>query len=329
VQKIFKNLLWLLNGGIGQTIQHRNELKERLAVTQADLEKSRQRELTLTQELQRCTNSYPVPFILLNTLPKSGSIFLTESLRQGLNIAFKQVSLGYFPVDVADYRKLIEASPGQVISQSHLDANPTNLQLLRAYCPRMVLHLRDPRQALLSWVHHVKKYVEQGQLTQASVTPIPPTTLLFADNLSAAIDWHIAHHLPNILQWTEQWLLHVETKESPAVFVTYYHDLRENSQNVIARILDFYGIPAWAYTAKDIPKNEFTHFRKGQLDEWRSAFNPAQQKICAEMMEGYPRVWRLYADDQLPAANLQRVFTKPAIQTAVSEYDIPAPRSRY
>ena len=45
-----------------------------------------------------------VPGILLNTLPKSGSIYLVTALREGLALQQKNVSLGYFPIDLADWR---------------------------------------------------------------------------------------------------------------------------------------------------------------------------------------------------------------------------------
>jgi len=238
---------------------------------------------------------------MLVALPKSASAFLQEALRLGLDIPHKEVSMGYFPVDVLDYRKLQACSTGQSMAKAHLDGNPLNLHLLGMFCPRMVLHLRDPRQALLSLAHHLKRDYDRGDPHYRNwVAPIPPPELL-QRSLSAAIDWYLIHQLPNLLEWSERWLAHAESGAQPRVLITQYHELRENVDAVIARILDFYEIPPTAYIPAPVPKDGFTHFRKGELEEWREVFNPAQQEICAELMAGYPRVNRLFGGIQYPA----------------------------
>ncbi|HTB64113.1 MAG TPA: sulfotransferase domain-containing protein [Opitutales bacterium] len=309
MQKLCKDILWLLSGGVNDTIRERNELKTQITATRADLQKSLARINVLEESLRHAKQSLRLPLIMLNTLPKSGSIFLVESLRTGLNIPVKRVSAGYFPMDLADYRPLADAAEGNAVSQAHLDANPTNLQLLSDYSRRVVLHLRDPRQALLSWIHHVHGYANIGQLRESMVTPVPPVSL-FQSGLSAEIDWHLAHHFGNLLNWMERWLEHAESGNSPTLLISHFHDLRANPQTAIERILDFYGIPRQAYTPKDIPRTRETHFRKGELDEWREVFNSTQKQICADLMKGYPRVNRLYGE--LPSQtteNLQQPET--------------------
>ncbi len=292
----YKDLRWLLSGGVKDTIRQRNELKAQLAATQAELKKSQERVRLLGGNL----SEHPLPFMMLVALPKSASAYLVEVLRRGLNIAYKEVACGYFPQDVMDYRKLNQFSAGNTLAKAHLDANPINMQLLKLHCPRMVLHLRDPRQALLSMVHHLKHCWDTGELQyiQSWIAPAPPPAVL-QGGLSGAIDWHLAHFLPNMLEWTERWLAHAESGESPRVLITHYHDLRENTQAVIERILAFYEIPAWAFTPTDVPKDWSVHFRKGELEEWREVFNRAQQEICSDLMADYPRVNRLYGSEKI------------------------------
>lgn len=293
MSKFWHDLGWLLSGGIEKTIRERNQLRITLADTRTQLETSQRQKKILEEKLQHSLQAQPLPFLMLNTLPKSGSIFLAQSLHRGLDIPVKRISPGYVPIDLADYQRLAEASAGNAIAQAHLDANPTNLRLLARYSPRIVLHLRDPRQALLSWVHHLQYYASQGELLNALVTPQPPAAL-FEGNLSAQIDWHLAHHFSNLLAWMENWLAHIETQASPTVFVTQFQDLRENAHTTILRILDFYDIPHWRYTSPALPRTRDLHFRKGELEEWREAFNPTQQKIAGEMMSNHRRVHQLY-----------------------------------
>jgi hypothetical protein len=259
---------------------------------------------------------------MLVTIPKSGSLYLAEVLRQGLNIPYKEVSSGYFPLDVFEYRKLNAYSTGKVISKAHLGANPINLHLMKAFSPRIVLHLRDPRQAMLSMLHHLKRDFEDDPHYLAWVAPAPSREIL-RGSLSEAIDWYLAHHLTNLLEWTESWLAHAESGEKPSVLVTHYHDLRENVQTVVERILNFYQIPPRAYVAKEVPKDWATHYRKGELEEWREVFNPTQQKICADLMGGFPRVNQLYGEktgvrNNLPASTVTAPTGRAAYETSTS-----------
>jgi hypothetical protein len=211
---------------------------------------------------------------------------------------------------VLDDRKLIKYSAGQTIAKAHIGANPINLLLLKKFCPRMVLLLRDPRQALLSLVHYMKHELDKGDAhSRVWIAPAPTPDLLHG-SLSEAIDWHVAHQLPNLLEWMEHWLAHAESGKSPAVLVTQYQDLRENIQTVVERILDFYQIPILAYTPKHVPKDSSTHFRKGDVEEWREVFNPSQQKICADLMAAYPRVNRLYGEKIRPNLELAAPLTR-------------------
>ena len=303
MSNVCKDLLWLLSGGVNDTIRHRNALKAQLAATESELRLARERVATMEQMLKSSISEYDLPFIMLVALPKSASTYLTRTLHRGLNIRWKETSCGSFPLDVLDHRKLLECSAGKTISRAHIDLNPTNSQLLRSFCPRMVLHLRDPRQALLSLVHYLLFKLDHGDSDFSTwVTPAPSADVL-RGSLPGAIDWHLAHQLQNMLEWTERWLAHAESGESPAVLITHYHELHENAQTVVDRILKFYQIPAWAYTPKDVPKDDGIHFRKGELEEWREVFNPTQQKICAEMMAGFPRVNRLYGDKKARPRN--------------------------
>jgi hypothetical protein len=296
MRKLCHDLFWLLSGGVGNTIRQRNALKAQLEIAQQELANSRALQCALEEKLRRAAEGRQLPYILLNALPKSGSTYLMESLRQGLQIPEKEISNGYIPLDVINYHKIKSAALGHGIARTHLDVNPTNLKLLKKFLPSMVLQLRDPRQALLSWVHHVRWYMQNNyDLLFASVTPFPPDSIK-TSTLSYAIDWHLTHHFSNLLEWMERWLEHVESGAAPVVLLTQFKEFRENPDQVVAQILAFYDIPTWAYHPKELPKDQSTHYRKGELDEWRDVFNSAQKQICAELMKGYPRVNRLYGE---------------------------------
>ena len=91
--------------------------------------------------------------ILLNTMPKSGSVYILKSLAKIVDLKTKHCG------DPSNGRlsdkDLTAFSTGGFVVQNHLALSAENLQILEQLKPRMVLHLRDPRQAMLSWLHHV------------------------------------------------------------------------------------------------------------------------------------------------------------------------------
>ncbi|MCH7911263.1 MAG: hypothetical protein IIB38_16815, partial [Candidatus Hydrogenedentes bacterium] len=98
---------------------------------------------------------------------------------------------------IADQFEIIrELGQGGVSAKEHLPATRHNLATLaQAGVDRVVLHLRDPRQSLLSWAHFL-----EGDVRKRLLAPIwrktTPRAGFFRQPLAAQIDWHIDHYLP-------------------------------------------------------------------------------------------------------------------------------------
>jgi hypothetical protein len=90
--------------------------------------------------------------ILLNTMPKSGSIYIAKSLSKILGLPMMHLGNRYALVGQVDVHDAYTFSAGGFVSHNHLAPSPENLQVLQHFKLKMVLHLRDPRQALLSWL---------------------------------------------------------------------------------------------------------------------------------------------------------------------------------
>jgi hypothetical protein len=92
----------------------------------------------------------------LVTMPKSGSLYLLMRFVEGLNIPPYHISLDLFPHDHLVPAWAEDLARGGAIAQEHLDASEANLDLLRrAGVTRIVVQVRDPRQAALSWTYHI------------------------------------------------------------------------------------------------------------------------------------------------------------------------------
>ncbi len=214
--------------------------------------------------------------ILLNTMPKSGSIYMQKALAKILDCNTLDVGNRYALIDQIGLRDARTLTGGGYVAQTHLAPSLENLQLLQHYRLKMVLHLRDLRQALLSWVHHID-WVSGGDDASEPLlycAPRPPAAY-FASSLTAKIDWQIEHYLPQLTAWVTQWLAIADAKTIP-VLITHQDTLRTDEKALFDSILAFHRL-RFDYTLPKLPRTlEDTHFRRADPMEWQRTFTPEQ-----------------------------------------------------
>ena len=206
--------------------------------------------------------------ILLNTMPKSGSVYILKSLAKIVDLKTKHFG---DPSNGRISDKDVTAfSTGGFVAQNHLAPSAENLRVLEQLKPRMVLHLRDPRQAMLSWLHHV----DWKNRTEGLVLPGQPVGY-YEWPLSSKIDWQIDNYLPWLMAWTTQWVAIADEGTFP-VLITHQDDLRCNEKAFFDAILSFYEmrldfeLPNLARTLDE------THFRNADPEEWVRTFSRVQ-----------------------------------------------------
>lgn len=228
-----------------------------------------------------------LPGILFNTLPKSGSVYISHLLKDSLDLALMEISSAYFVSDVIDYKRAWQLSTfGGAIGQAHLPSNSLNLQIVKALFERMIVHVRDPRQALLSWLHqlndsrdnlYVKATLDMG-------TELPD--VYFNWDFSTQLDWMIQHFLPVLVEWLMGWLKAANSKAfKPEVLFTRYADFHDNPTQFYQKILKFYQLEPAQYPLqmREIVVGKM-NFRKGQLEEWRRVYSSRQKTMAREFM---------------------------------------------
>lgn len=223
------------------------------------------------------------PSIFLVSIPKSGTVYLNAALRVGLGLPNVMISNGYFPEDQLNLAALPGFMAGGQIAPAHIDPSPTNLQFLDAFVAKWIVHVRDPRSVVLSWIHHVARYHGSGQGDLLyRVTPVPPQSY-HALPMSARVDWTIRYFLPCVVIWMTDWMRIADA--SPArILVTEYQELLEDETALIDRILDFIGIDRGRYRHVPPDKTMAAHFRTGTTDEWRQVFTPSQTEACGRLI---------------------------------------------
>jgi hypothetical protein len=219
-----------------------------------------------------------LPSILVVTIPKSGTVFTNHMLSRGLSLEPASVSFGYFPHYLVDIPKLPRFVEGGCVASAHFDPSPVNLQSLTYFVKKWVVHVRDPRSVVLSWVHHMNRlYAERGngKYEHLFVYPAPPDAY-YGWRFCRQVDWNIEHFLPNVVAWTRSWLATYDSRRYD-ILLTSFSELAHDELGYIHKILDFYAIPRRHFRRPHIEKTvQDSHFRAGLEDEWLTAFSADQ-----------------------------------------------------
>jgi len=235
-----------------------------------------------------------LPGILINTLPKSASIYIWQAFVEGLGLPRMRISGDWWPGDLV-VPKLVESlSRGGVITQEHLPASWQNKAAFGQHLEKIVVHVRDPRSSALEWAYHQLTLKSEGHLETLAYCPsryCPDDyfSLSTADQIGTMVD----NYLPDAIEWIERW---VDAAQDPAfkteVLIILYERFVEDEMAYYHEILDFYGIDRslWKFEPftpdkADDPLHEGQwHFRNARTDEWRDAFTPEQIEKAAAMM---------------------------------------------
>ncbi len=215
--------------------------------------------------------------LIINTVPKSASESIWNRLAEGLGLAQCYLSIGLYPECTLVPSRVAFAAQGGLIAKEHLPATPHNLELLRRHgLGRMVFHLRDPRQATLSWAHFVKDDVASRLLAPIWRQVVPDAEVLAA-GLPAVIDWSIDVYLPRLIAFIEGWVEAADAADSGIeVAFLRFEDFVADGDGYLRRALEHFGIDpgdfAWDAAAENV------HLRRGLTEEWREAFSRAQRE---------------------------------------------------
>lgn len=184
----------------------------------------------------------PRRIFFLNTLPKSASRFITDTLREGYRAKFAVTAGGQFPNSVLSRGVLQRLRSGYHVTQEHLFPTKYNRLVLEEQVDRMVLHVRDPRQALLSWMHHLDKQFSENKRVPLQILGVREDypNLLPREKL----DYVIKNHLDYFAGWLAAWR-DVLDKGGLAIPVqlTRFEDMKADPLAFFQRIVNFY---AWS-----------------------------------------------------------------------------------
>lgn len=236
-------------------------------------------------------NRESLPGIFISTLPKSGTTFILDCFQRGLNIQriLTSTDVGDIEQEQVLHWKLQQlASEGGKIAIEHLPATGININLLNTYLDRWVVHVRDPRQNLISMVHHFSAMIKENAFsTHHKKLFVEDFLKTYASlSLSEQVSYHMKEYLPKAISFINNW---VEAKDNPLysskILLTQHEILKEDNNAFLESILNFYSIDKsmFCFPNKKPEKGEL-HFREGRTDEWREVLTPTQAKKATDMI---------------------------------------------
>ncbi|NOX34933.1 MAG: hypothetical protein GXP56_14605 [Deltaproteobacteria bacterium] len=232
-----------------------------------------------------------IPGVFFNSIPKSGTLSIWGALYRGLGVPkiFITNNVKSFKYEIIDPEQAKKVVRGNCVAQGHVAATNLNLFLLEKVGVRkVVVHVRDPRQAMLSWIHYIESLYVAGSFLVLDYPLCDNYFSLtceeqihceeyFSKSFEKKIDQHIEHYYPMLIQWLSGWInAHENPKCSLKIKFTYFENFKSNPENFYTQVLSFFDIDRSEFDMTDSNLQRKSHFRSGAVNEFRSILTPAQ-----------------------------------------------------
>lgn len=167
---------------------------------------------------------------------------------------------------------------------THLQPTPANVDLLASgRIKTVIVHVRDPRQMLLSTVEHIRRYPRE-------MTPSLRET--FRHDPRATVDAAIDELFSLRVGWIEGW---VRARDRLDVHFTTFEEFVREPRAFVDRLVGLYGGDTrWFDRAAGLqqPASADFHRRRGETDEWRRLLDAEQtRRVNAQIPD---HLWRLF-----------------------------------
>jgi hypothetical protein len=213
-----------------------------------------------------------IPPLLVICQHKSGSEAIHTRLVEEFAVPTMRISLQTMPLDHVIQSWASDFAEGGCLGGPHLNATPENCaKLERAGIRKLVVHVRDPRQSLLSQTHYVRTVRESS----GDERLIYREFLDQAKPLSECIDECLDRYLGVTIDWISGWIAAAEKFE---ILFTTYEQFRFDSTQFYNDMTSFLGLPPLRLRDSELVGH---HFRSGRSSEWLEVFTPEQRERCA------------------------------------------------
>lgn len=222
--------------------------------------------------------SDPTESIVIIGLPKSGNMFFSLSMQKTLGcIPFTFCTRANVRQQIMPEKLFEFISMPRAVGGQHLPPTSYNLRLLEsAGICKIALLLRDPRDAIISWWHHLERSDHRGNPWHGAA--------MFAAGLQSRNYYDLGPHeklrdlidhmYPAMQQWIREWL---ETTSAHGPFkfhIIQYEQFSLEPRVAVESVLRFFGHTREATLPSitgptDAGIHTDTHFRRGKIGSYR------------------------------------------------------------
>jgi hypothetical protein len=221
-----------------------------------------------------------IPTIVFSELPKSAGTYITMTIAKNLGIVHGGLSHVYFSSDLS------RTVYSNKVLHAHYSPEKFFADRLGLFFPKLIVHIRDLRAVILSHIHQFDRMKNSEPFNVA-------THVLqynegwdkksFDEKLSSMLDVGVNSYTRQVyfygaisyIDFLRQVIDVKKAGRSDVLFTTFEEFVRDNDA-FFKKILDFYEIPRTYWKGREIKKTSATLFRKGSVDEWRTAFTREQ-----------------------------------------------------
>ena len=189
---------------------------------------------------------------------------------------------------------LIKFSKGNFLARQTFPASDLNLKLLHHFkINKMILHVRDPRQAVISWMYYLQN---RGKRFKNNIHPDQELTLLYWRypknlidlNIDEQIEWHINNYYVENVKWIKSWIAFKKKNKLELggqvinikldIFFSTFENFVNDQKKFIVDILDFYNFKDYIIDDNEIFRDhsKIPNYRKGFTNEWRDVMSKNQ-----------------------------------------------------
>ena len=224
-----------------------------------------------TRAAQAAAIERGLPSILLVTMPKSASVFIWTTIASSLKMPMFKVAHSKQFADEALIPSLLDVfAKGGMTAQHHITPTKSNIETLKkAGLTKFLLHIRDPRQAAVSWWHYTKKIggARERKRSQREIEDV-----LWRKYLEVAS------------KWLHGWLDIADNDSDLQVVLSAHEQMSGREREHITALLQELDVPPGLIDLQLSERTGKTHFRKGAKDEWLNFFTDEFKQRSTELI---------------------------------------------
>ena len=168
---------------------------------------------------------------------------------------------------------------------SHMQASYHNMTVLHmSGIDRITVLLRDPRDAFISWVHHLKNLGVSARNYHSKIYHIPES--YFDWSLPEQFDFQVRTFLSSIINWVEGWLDYYASSDKKIdVQFVYFDQLKRDPESYCRNIVKFHNIKNADFSKVITPEEGKFHFRKGEHGQWKVDLSEHNQRLVDTLLQ--------------------------------------------